>query len=308
MKPLIIIAGPTASGKTGLSIQLARQLNTEIVSADSMQVYRHMNIGSAKPTREEQQGIVHHLIDIVSPFEAFSVKQYTDLAKDAIAQIHAKNKIPIVVGGTGLFINSLINNVMFTETENDAGVRQELQRYAEEKGTDALHQILQDIDPESALKIHANDVKRTIRAIEIYRTTGLTMSEHIRRSRLIPSFYDLFYIGLTMDRAVLYDRINQRVDRMMSSGLEEEVRGLLEMGLDDSYQSMQGIGYKELIWYLQGKLTLQQAVETVKQESRRYAKRQLTWFRRDERIQWFDASRPDVTEEVTTQLSAFIQQ
>ncbi len=308
MKPLIVIAGPTASGKTGLSIQLAKQLNTEIVSADSMQVYRHMDIGSAKPTKEEQQGIVHHMMDFLSPFESFSVKEYTDLAKKCISQMHERNKIPVVVGGTGLFINSLIDNVLFTDTENNPAVRQELQRYVEEEGNIALHKLLEEVDPESALKIHANDVKRTIRAMEIYRTTGMTMSEHIRRSRLIPSPYDLFYIGLTMERSVLYERINQRVDQMMSAGLLEEVHSLLDMGLNDSYQSMQGIGYKEMIWHLQGKFTLQQAIETVKQESRRYAKRQLTWFRRDERIQWFDSSHPDFTKEVTTQVSAFLQQ
>ncbi len=306
MNPLIVIAGPTASGKTGLSIALAKQLNTEIVSADSMQIYRYMDIGSAKPNAEEMDGVIHHLMDVVSPFEEFSVKQYADLAKKAIREIQTKGKIPIMVGGTGLFINSVIDNITFSETENDENIRRELHQYAEKNGNQALHKILEEIDPDSAQKIHYNDVKRTVRAVEIFRTTGIPMSEHVKQSKMFPSPYALFYIGLNMDRAALYEKINQRVDRMMECGLLEEVQKLLSMGLDDSCQSMQGIGYKELIWHLQGKLSLEQAVERIKQESRRYAKRQLTWFRRDERIRWFDASDPLLLKHVTEQLKQFI--
>ena len=306
MNQLIVVAGPTASGKTSLSIQLAKQLNTEIISADSMQIYRYMDVGSAKPTAEEMDGVVHHLIDEVSPFEEFSVKQYTDLAKKAIEEIQSKGKIPIIVGGTGLFINSVIDNIAFSETENDENIRRELNQYAKKNGNQALHKILEEIDYDSAEKIHYNDVKRTVRAIEVFRTTGVPMSEHIRRSKMLPSPYDLFYIGLTMDRTVLYEKINQRVDRMMEIGLLEEVKKLLSMGLDDSYQSMQGIGYKELIWFLQDRMPLEKAIEMIKQESRRYAKRQLTWFKRDKRIQWFDSSKPRLTERVTGQLNEFI--
>lgn len=306
MNQLIVVAGPTASGKTSLSIQLAKQLNTEIISADSMQIYRYMDVGSAKPTAEEMDGVVHHLIDEVSPFEEFSVKQYTDLAKKAIEEIQSKGKIPIIVGGTGLFINSVIDNIAFSETENDENIRRELNQYAKKNGNQALHKILEEIDYDSAKKIHYNDVKRTVRAIEVFRTTGVPMSEHIRRSKMLPSPYDLFYIGLTMDRTVLYEKINQRVDRMMENGLLEEVKKLLSMGLDDSYQSMQGIGYKELIWCLQDRMPLEKAIEMIKQESRRYAKRQLTWFKRDKRIQWFDSSKPGLTERVTGQLNEFI--
>lgn len=306
MNQLIVIAGPTASGKTSLSIQLAKQLNTEIISADSMQIYRCMDVGSAKPTLEEMEGIPHHLIDILSPFEEFSVKRYTELAKKAIAEIQDKGKIPIMVGGTGLFINSVIDNVTFSETETDETIRRELNQYAEKNGNQALHQILEEIDCDSAEKIHYNDVKRTVRAIEIFRTTGVPMSEHIRRSKMVPSPYDLFYIGLTMDRTVLYEKINRRVDNMMENGLLEEVKTLLAMGLDDSYQSMQGIGYKELIWYLQNKISLEKAIETIQQESRRYAKRQLTWFKRDERICWFDATEPQLIQRVTERLNKFI--
>ena len=306
MNQLIVVAGPTASGKTSLSIQLAKQLNTEIISADSMQIYRYMDVGSAKPTAEEMDGVVHHLIDEVSPFEEFSVKQYTDLAKKAIEEIQSKGKIPIIVGGTGLFINSVIDNIAFSETENDENIRRELNQYAKKNGNQALHKIMEEIDYDSAEKIHYNDVKRTVRAIEVFRTTGVPMSEHIRRSKMLPSPYDLFYIGLTMDRTVLYEKINQRVDRMMENGLLEEVKKLLSMGLDDSYQSMQGIGYKELIWFLQDRMPLEKAIEMIKQESRRYAKRQLTWFKRDKRIQWFDSSKPRLTERVTGQLNEFI--
>ena len=306
MNQLIVVAGPTASGKTSLSIQLAKQLNTEIISADSMQIYRYMDVGSAKPTAEEMDGVVHHLIDEVSPFEEFSLKQYTDLAKKAIEEIQSKGKIPIIVGGTGLFINSVIDNIAFSETENDENIRRELNQYAKKNGNQALHKILEEIDYDSAEKIHYNDVKRTVRAIEVFRTTGVPMSEHIRRSKMLPSPYDLFYIGLTMDRTVLYEKINQRVDRMMENGLQEEVKKLLSMGLDDSYQSMQGIGYKELIWCLQDRMPLEKAIEMIKQESRRYAKRQLTWFKRDKRIQWFDSSKPRLTERVTGQLNEFI--
>ena len=271
-----------------------------------MQIYRYMDVGSAKPTAEEMDGVVHHLIDEVSPFEEFSVKQYTDLAKKAIEEIQSKGKIPIIVGGTGLFINSVIDNIAFSETENDENIRRELNQYAKKNGNQALHKILEEIDYDSAKKIHYNDVKRTVRAIEVFRTTGLPMSEHIRRSKMLPSPYDLFYIGLTMDRTVLYEKINQRVDRMMENGLLEEVKKLLSMGLDDSYQSMQGIGYKELIWCLQDRMPFEKAIEMIKQESRRYAKRQLTWFKRDKRIQWFDSSKPGLTERVTGQLNEFI--
>ncbi len=307
MNQLIVIAGPTASGKTAVAVRLAQQLQTEIVSADSMQIYQYLNIGSAKPDMEERCGIVHHLMDCVSPFSSFSVKDYTDLAKQAIGELHSKGKIPILVGGTGLYINSLIDNVVFTETETDESVRQELHVYAEEHGRAALHELLHQCDPESAEKIHFNDVKRTIRAIELFRITGIPMSEHIRRSKQIPSPYELCYIGLTAERALLYERINRRVDRMMEAGLLQEVEGLLQMGVDETCQSMQGIGYKELIRYLNGSYSLDDAIECIKQESRRYAKRQLTWFRRDERICWFDSLCQDTPQQILEKVNQFLQ-
>lgn len=296
MKKLICVAGPTGSGKTGFGIKLAKELDGEIISADSMQIYKNMNIGTAKPSKEEMQGIPHHLIDIISPFDEFSVKEFVDIANEKIDDIHFRCKIPIVVGGTGLFINSLIDNVRFSEGEADPELRENLRNLAIEKGPEYIHEMLKDFDYDSYLRLHPNNIKRVIRAIEIYKTTGITMTEQIRQSKTVPSSFNLVYFGLNTDRAVIYDRINKRVDKMIAEGLECEVKKLYTDGLNLDYKSMQAIGYKELVLYFEGKLTFQEAIDKIKQESRRYAKRQLTWFRRDDRINWIDISKYDTAD------------
>ncbi len=293
MKKLVCVAGPTGSGKTSLGIEIAKEFNGEIISADSMQIYRELNIGTAKPSTEEMQGIPHHLIDIVNPDGEFSVKEFVDLANEKIDDITKRGKLPIVVGGTGLFISSLIDNVQFSEGEADEALRKELSDIASEKGAAYLHSMLKDIDYESYLRLHPNNVKRVIRAIEIYKTTGITMTEQIKNSKNIPPAFKLLYIGLNTDREIIYDRINKRVDVMMAAGLLDEVKSLMEKGYSTKNKSMQAIGYKELLLHLEGKLTLNEAVDLIKQESRRYAKRQLTWFRRDERINWIDIKELD---------------
>jgi len=285
---LICVAGPTGSGKTAFGIKLAKELDGEIISADSMQIYKMMDIGTAKPDKEEMQGIPHHLIDIISPFSEFSVKEFTDMAKECINDISKRGKTPIIVGGTGLFINSLIDNVSFSEGESDENLRNELRELARKSGNEYVHEMLKEFDYDSYLRLHPNNLKRVIRAIEIYKTTGITMTEQIKNSKNEPSPYDVSYFGLNADRAYIYDRIDKRVDIMLEKGLEEEVRNLYEKGLDLKYKSMQAIGYKELIMYFEGRLSFEDAVLKIKQESRRYAKRQLTWFRRDERIKWID--------------------
>lgn len=288
MKKLVCVAGPTGSGKTALGIEIAKEFNGEIISADSMQIYRELNIGTAKPSREEMQGIPHHLIDIVEPDGEFSVKEFVDLANEKIDDITLRGKLPIVVGGTGLFISSLIDNVQFSEGEADEALRQELSEIAEKQGASYLHEMLKEIDYESYLRLHPNNIRRVIRAIEVYKTTGITMTEQIKNSKNIPPAFSLAYFGLNTDREIIYDRINKRVDIMMEKGLLEEVISLKEKGYSTRNKSMQAIGYKELLLHLSGKLTLDEAVDLIKQESRRYAKRQLTWFRRDERIKWID--------------------
>ena len=288
MIKLICLAGPTGSGKTALGVKLAKELCGEIISADSMQIYKGMNIGTAKPDEEEMQGIKHHLMDIISPFSEFSVKEFTDMAKECISDIVSRGKQPIVVGGTGLFINSLIDNVSFSEGESDEKLRNELKELALKHGNEYVHAMLKNIDYDSYLRLHPNNLNRVIRAIEIYKTTGITMTEQIKNSKKEPSPYDLSYFGLNADRAYIYDRIDKRVDIMFENGLENEVRALVDSGLDLSFKSMQAIGYKELYLYFEGKLSYEDAVSKIKQESRRYAKRQLTWFRRDERIKWID--------------------
>ncbi len=285
---LICIAGPTASGKTSFAVELAKNINGEIISADSMQIYKYMDIGTAKPDKEEMQGIKHYLIDEISPFENFSVNEFVIRAKKYIEEISAKGKVPIVAGGTGLFINSLIDNVKFSKTDVDESLRAQLTEIAENNGVLHLHNMLGEIDPESALRIHPNNVKRVIRAIEIYKTSGITMTEQIKNSKNEPSPYDLSYAALTAPREILYDRINKRVDIMLEKGLIKEVENLKNMGLDLSFNSMQGIGYKETLLYLENKISKNELSELIKQESRRYAKRQLTWFRRDCRIKWAD--------------------
>ncbi len=287
MKEVIVIAGPTASGKTSLSIELAKLLDGEIISADSMQVYKYMDVGTAKPSIEEMQGIRHYLIDELLPDEEFNVVKFKELAEKYIEVILERGKQPIIVGGTGLYISSLINNINFSETKSDWELREQLGREAEENGPVYIHDKLRLVDPVSAANIHPNNVKRVIRALEVYYQTQRPMSYHNEKSREIPPKYKFVLLGLTMDREKLYDRINKRVDIMLENGLIEEVGRLVEMGYADSITSMQGIGYKEILSHLRNEISLEEAVETVKRESRRYAKRQITWFKPIKEIKWF---------------------
>lgn len=279
------MVGPTASGKTALSIALAKKFNAEIVSCDSMQIYKAMDIGTAKPSKEEMGGVVHHLIDFLEPCENFSVAQYVKLASEAIADINSRGKRVVLVGGTGLYFSSLIDNIVFSENDSDPALRAELEALAREKGSEHLLEILRELDPEIAEKLHPNNLGRIIRAIEVCKTTGTTMSEQQRLARENESPYDPCIIGLDFsDRQKLYDRINLRVDLMLKSGLMDENRRLLNTNL--SKTALQAIGFKEFLPYLNGSATLEECAENLKMQTRRYAKRQLTWFRRDQRINW----------------------
>ncbi len=287
-KPKIIgVVGPTASGKTDYAIRLAKERGGEVVSCDSMQIYRHMDIGTAKPTSEEMQGIPHHMIDIAEPEENFSVARFVKLARECIDDILERGKIPVLCGGTGLYFDSIINNLEFSEMETDEEYRQSLNALAEEKGCEFVHRMLREVDPRSADAIHPNNLKRVIRALEIYKVSGKPKSVLDREQRGEP-LYEGEIFGLSRPRDVLYDRINRRVDIMMEQGLLEEVKTLLSMGISPKATSMQAIGYKELVWYLDGTLTLKEAVDKIKQESRRYAKRQITWFKRNPDIIWLE--------------------
>ncbi|ERI92942.1 tRNA dimethylallyltransferase [Clostridiales bacterium oral taxon 876 str. F0540] len=288
MKDLFILAGPTGIGKTSISVELAKKINGEIISADSMQIYRHMNIGSAKIKTEEMKGIPHHLIDVVEPNEEFSVARFKECAEEAINDIICRNKFAMLVGGTGLYINSIIYNYGFTNASKDEEYRKQLELILEEKGKDYLHYMLKDIDIESYSRLFPNDTKRVMRALEVYKSTGRTISEFIKEEDIYNIPYNIYYFVLTMDRAKLYERINQRVDKMLEEGLIEEVIKLKNMGYNSDMQSMKGIGYKEILFYLEGKLTLEESIEMIKKGSRNYAKRQLTWFRKDNRALWIN--------------------
>lgn len=285
---IIVVAGPTATGKTKLAVSLAKRFGGEVISADSMQIYKGMDIGSAKPTPEETEGVKHWLIDEVEPDTPFSVAEYVARAKAYISDIAARGRLPIIAGGTGLYISSLIDNVQFTEGKTDFALREELFTLAQERGDETLHAMLTEIDPEAARTIHPNNRKRVVRAIEIFKTTGVTMTEQNARSKAEPSPYEPVMLALTAEREILYDRINRRVDKMAEAGLIDEVRRLRSAGLTADMQSMQGIGYKEVFTYLDGSCGEKECLELVKKNSRNYAKRQLTWFRRDKRYAWFD--------------------
>lgn len=285
---LVIIAGPTAVGKTDISIKVAKALNGEIISADSMQIYKYMDIGSAKISPSEMQGVNHHLINIIEPKESFSVAQYKERVLAEIQGILSRGKTPIIAGGTGLYIDSIISGYSFTEANRDDEYRIYLQKIAKEKGNDYVHDLLKDIDYDSYTKIHPNNLKRVIRALEVFKLTGKPFSgfEDIKAECKTP--YNICYFVLTMDREHLYKRINRRVDIMMEKGLLDEVIKLKNMGYNAEMQAMKGIGYKELLTYLEGKVSLDKAVETIKQGSRNYAKRQLTWFRRNPEAHWIN--------------------
>lgn len=287
-KPLVILTGPTAVGKTALSIKLASEIGGEIISADSMQVYRQMDIGSAKIKPEEMGGIPHHLIDILEPEEEFNVCLFERLALEAIEQIYERGHIPVVVGGTGFYIQALLYQIDFTEEETDTAYRDKLWQLGEEKGNHYLHELLRKVDPKSAEEIHENNRKRVIRALEFYENSGKPISTHNKEQRQKTSAYNSCYFVLTDDRKKLYERIESRVDQMLSKGLVDEVRTLKERGCNASMVSMQGLGYKEILEYLDGRCSLLEAVEKIKKETRHFAKRQLTWFRREKDVIWID--------------------
>ncbi len=290
IKP-VVVCGPTASGKTALAIALAQRLGGEIVSADSMQIYRGMDIGTAKPDEDERAAAVHHMIDIADPGEVFSAARYSQQASVIVDDIIARGKTPIICGGTGLYINALISGNDFAKNGEDSGIRALLEEEYKSKGAEHIHNRLKLVDPESADRLHVNDIKRVIRALEVFELTGKTITEHNRLSKLTKPRYDAVFIGIApVDRQVLYERINIRVDRMLELGLEREVRELYSAGKLTGTAS-QAIGYKEMLSYISGVGTLQQAADMIKQKSRNYAKRQLTWFKSDERIRWLEYER-----------------
>ena len=287
-KPLIILTGPTAVGKTSASIGLAKSLGCEIISADSMQVYKKMDIGTAKIMPEEMEGIKHYLVDELDPKEEFHVARFQQMAKDAMDKIYDKGRIPILVGGTGFYIQALLYDIDFTENDSPNDYRKKLEILAKEKGAEYLHTMLTEVDPKSALQIHTNNIKRTIRALEFYHQTGMKISEHNEAEREKESPYQYAYFVLTDDRAKLYERIDRRVDLMMESGLEEEVRFLKDRGVSSTSTAMQGLGYKELYAYMNGEYSLEEAVRIIKRDTRHFAKRQLTWFKREKDVTWID--------------------
>ena len=307
MKKIVVIAGPTASGKTAVGIEIAKRLNGEIISADSMQIYKYMNIGSAKPARSEMQDIPHHMIDVVYPDEEFSVALFRKMAGKLVDEIISRKHIPIIVGGTGLYISSLIYPYDFTNSAEDTEYREELTAIAVEKGNEFVHNMLINIDPESFNRIHPNNLRRVIRALEVYKNTGKTISDYQQESRSREMEFNTAFIGLTMDRGLLYNRINLRVDKMFEAGLIEEVKKLKEMGYSKNMTSMQGIGYKEIFDYFDNKCTIEETKDIIKQSSRRYAKRQLTWFRRDEKIYWVEVDRFESFDEIIHNITNYIE-
>ena len=287
-KPLVVLTGPTAVGKTKLSIELAKAINGEIISADSMQVYKYMDIGSAKITPQEMQGIPHHLIDVLDPKDDFNVVIFKQKCAECMEGIYERGHIPILTGGTGFYIQAVLRDIDFTENEENTEYRASLEKMAEEKGAEVLHEMLKAVDPESADIIHANNIKRTIRALEYYYLTGEKISTHNEQEKEKQSAYSSCYFVLTDERERLYDRIDQRVDEMLNSGLIEEVRALRDRGCHKGQVSMQGLGYKEILSFLEGEITLEEAVYLIKRDTRHFAKRQLTWFRREKDVIWID--------------------
>lgn len=287
-KPLIILTGPTAVGKTALSVKLAKVINGSIISADSMQVYRGMDIGSAKVTKEEMGGIKHYLIDVLEPDEEFHVVRFQQMAKEAMAEIYQEGKIPILTGGTGFYIQSVLYDIDFTSQQEDTAYRERLEQLAKEQGNEVLHGMLQEVDPVSAEKIHANNVKRVIRALEFYEKTGTPISEHNEKEAAKESPYVFCYFVLNDDRQRLYERIELRIDQMLEQGLVDEVRKLKEKGYHKEMVSMQGLGYKEILAWLDGEISYEEAVYILKRDTRHFAKRQLTWFRREKDVIWVD--------------------
>lgn len=305
MKPRVaVIVGPTASGKTDTAIAFAKRINGEIISADSMQIYQYMDIGTAKPTAEEMQGIRHYLIDCIDPNQEYSVAQFKTDALDAIEKILKKHKIPVVVGGTGLYINGLTMPWGFNEKDTDPAVREKLEKECEKIGKEAFYQKLQKIDPQACEKIHYNNVKRVIRAMEIYEVTGKTKTQLDAEAFKAELPYEYVLMGIDMDRNRLYERINHRIDVMVQNGLIDEVRALLQRGLDQNAIAMKAIGYKEIFPYLEGKMSLEETLYVLKRDTRHFAKRQLTWFRKDKRIRWFEKEKYATNEEMAQAMVA----
>lgn len=290
-RPLLILTGPTAVGKTELSIALAKKINGAVISADSMQVYRGMDIGSAKVTPEEMQGVPHYLIDVLAPEDEFHVVRFQEMAKEALQEIYEKKQIPIIAGGTGFYIQALLYDIDFTEQDEDTALRNHYAQLAEEHGNTYLHEMLRQVDPVSAEMIHANNVKRTIRALEYFEKTGEPISRHNEEERAKESPYDFRYFVLTDERAHLYERIDHRVDLMLEAGLVEEVKRLRAQGCHKGMVSMQGLGYKEILSWLEGEISYEEAVYLLKRDTRHFAKRQLTWFRRERDVIWLN--KPD---------------
>ncbi len=302
-KPLIVLTGPTAVGKTSLSIALAKAVNGEIISADSMQVYRKMDIGSAKIRPEEMNGVKHYLVDVLDPKEEFHIVKFQQMAKEAMEEIYAKGKIPILVGGTGFYIQAVTKDIDFTEAEQENEYRKELEDLAEQKGGEYLHEMLKEVDPKSAEAIHSHNVKRVIRALEFYHQNKMPISAHNEEQKKNESPYCLAYFVLNMPRELLYKRIDLRVDQMLEEGLLEEVKDLQKEGCCRGMVSMQGLGYKEILDYLEGKYSLEEAVRILKRDTRHFAKRQLTWFRREQEVTWVDKEKFDYDE---NQILAFM--
>ena len=308
MNNIICIAGPTASGKTALAVELAKELNGEVVSCDSMQVYKRMDIGTAKPTAEEMQGIPHHMLDVAQAWEDFSVSRYCAQAAPIVDDIIARGRTAIIAGGTGLYMDSLIRGNDFAPFPS-TGVREALEKRAEAEGTQSLLAELAQVDPESAGRLHPSDRKRIIRALEVYRETGITITEHNRRTREIPPKYRPIWLGLDFsDRAALYRRIDRRVERMLEAGLLDEIRSLLESGIPETCTAMQAIGYKEFLPVLRGERGLCDAAAEVCQSSRRYAKRQLTWFRRNPNMHWIVREEDGAPDEIIRQARQILQE
>lgn len=296
-KPIVVLTGPTAVGKTELSIQLAKAIGGEIISADSMQVYKYMDVGSAKITPEEMDGVRHYLVDELEPFDEFHVVKFQEYAKKYLNEIYAHGKIPIIAGGTGFYIQALLNDIDFTEQESDSAYRKELEALAEEHGNQYLHDRLKEVDPESAEAIHPNNRKRVIRALEFFQETGGKISEHNAKEQMRTSPYNFAYFVLNDERSHLYKRIDARVDKMIEDGLEAEVRRLKEMGCTKDMVAMQGIGYKEMLSYLDSSYSLEEAVYIIKRETRHFAKRQITWFKRERDVIWLNKNEFDYKNE-----------
>ena len=307
-KKIVVICGPTASGKTALSIALAKAFDGEVVSADSMQIYRRMDIGTAKPSRAEREGVPHHMLDVAQPGESYSVSRYAEEASACVEDILARGKLPIVCGGTGLYIDGLIRGTDFQPAGTDSGLRDKLEGEWEAQGAEAMMARLAAVDPDSAARLHLSDKRRILRALEVYLATGETITVHNARTKAIPPRYEAVMIGLnTEPRQILYDRIDRRVGVMLEQGLLQEVRSLLEDGLLEG-TAAQAIGYKELLAHFRGEMSLEAAADLIRQKSRNYAKRQLTWFRRDERVKWIVYNAPEAAQAVLQEATNYLQQ